>query len=419
MADIFISYVEEDGGIVREIAEGIEAAGYSVWYYERDGVVGASYLLQTRKAIDACQAFVLLISPKSVTSEQVTLEVVRAHETDKAFIPLRSNITHIEFAERQPEWSQAMGAATSTLIPPEGPSVTIPQVLRGLKKLNIAPRPAADSGQLPAAPLRKFEPATQEPAPAPLKTVDHLAKPKPTPDRPRKNIYLIAAAAVTALMVVIAVIIFWPDSKTAGEEPDSKTVGDEMITKEQFRDQFDDLESWTKPSSWSVDKGWLLINGSPELGYLSSHRYRDFTASFRLRIDGDDGAAWALRVNEKGYYLFALTGPTDTQFGQFVTYLYLADKDELQKVGTTYNLVRPLVVKGEYTITITVQKNVFIHKLKIESTPTGEWDGEEHKLAEYRDNTFPAGSIGFRAYIAERFAIGDLFVFPEGSDPLR
>ena len=61
MADIFISHVEEDGEIAVALAEGLEAAGYTTWYYERDTVPGPPYLVQVRKSIEEAQAFVLLI----------------------------------------------------------------------------------------------------------------------------------------------------------------------------------------------------------------------------------------------------------------------------------------------------------------------------------------------------------------------
>ncbi|MBI3965645.1 MAG: toll/interleukin-1 receptor domain-containing protein, partial [Chloroflexi bacterium] len=46
MADIFISYVEEDGDIVEPLARGLIEAGYSCWYYQRSSLPGASYLQQ-------------------------------------------------------------------------------------------------------------------------------------------------------------------------------------------------------------------------------------------------------------------------------------------------------------------------------------------------------------------------------------
>ncbi|MEX1257777.1 MAG: toll/interleukin-1 receptor domain-containing protein [Gemmatimonadota bacterium] len=62
MRDIFISHVEEDFPVVQELAQGLEAAGYSTWYYERDSGAGPSCLLQTRDAIMSAQAVLLLVA---------------------------------------------------------------------------------------------------------------------------------------------------------------------------------------------------------------------------------------------------------------------------------------------------------------------------------------------------------------------
>ena len=104
MGDVFIAHVEEDADVALEIALSLEEAGYSTWCYEVDSIPGPSYLIQTGKAVDEAKAVVVVISPHSVSSRQVTKEVVRAHETDKEFIPVRRDITHIEFQNRQPEW---------------------------------------------------------------------------------------------------------------------------------------------------------------------------------------------------------------------------------------------------------------------------------------------------------------------------
>jgi len=44
MGHIFVSHAEKDAGLAREIASGLQAAGYSTWYFERDVLPGASYL---------------------------------------------------------------------------------------------------------------------------------------------------------------------------------------------------------------------------------------------------------------------------------------------------------------------------------------------------------------------------------------
>lgn len=137
MSDIFISHVEENSNLAIEIAEGLEASGYSTWYYERDSLPGPSYLLQTSREIERSQAVVLIISPHSLSSHQVTKEVIRAHESDKPFVPVLKSITHVEFANRQPEWREAVGSATSITVPREGASVILPRILQGLRGMGI------------------------------------------------------------------------------------------------------------------------------------------------------------------------------------------------------------------------------------------------------------------------------------------
>lgn len=137
MSDIFISHVEENSELAIDIAEGLEASGYSAWYYERDALPGPSYLLQTSREVERSQAVVLIISPDSLGSHQVTKEVIRAHESGKPFIPVLKSITHVEFANRQPEWREAVGSATSISVPREGASVILPRILQGLRGMGI------------------------------------------------------------------------------------------------------------------------------------------------------------------------------------------------------------------------------------------------------------------------------------------
>ena len=87
MADVFISHVEEDFTRVREIAPRLESAGFTTWYYERDCVPGPSYLRQAGDAVDQSQAFLLIISTYSLSSHEVTTEIVRAHQRNKPFLP--------------------------------------------------------------------------------------------------------------------------------------------------------------------------------------------------------------------------------------------------------------------------------------------------------------------------------------------
>jgi len=145
MSDVFISHVEEDAEIALEIAVGLEEVGYRTWCYEVDNIPGPSYLIQTGQAVEQAKALVLIISPHSLGSRQVTKEVIRAHETGKEFVPVLRDITHIEFQNRQPEWREALGAASSIRIPMEGVADIIPRIISGIRASDILPgsRPEA------------------------------------------------------------------------------------------------------------------------------------------------------------------------------------------------------------------------------------------------------------------------------------
>jgi hypothetical protein len=134
---VFISHVEEDAKVALAVAEGLEKNGYQTWYYERDSLGGPSYLLQTKKAVEESQAVVVIISTNSLSSNQVSKEVVRAHESNKPFVPLLLGITHVEFQRRQPEWQEAIGAAASISIPKQGVSAILPRVVGGLASLGV------------------------------------------------------------------------------------------------------------------------------------------------------------------------------------------------------------------------------------------------------------------------------------------
>lgn len=153
MSDVFIIHVEEDADISLQVALGLEEAGYTTWSYELDSVVGSSYLLRASQAIKESKSVVLIISPHSLSSHQVTAEVIQAHESGKHFVPLLRDITHVEFQNRQPEWRIAVGSATSIRISQEGASSILPRIIDGLKALNIFPQ--AKLGASRIAQIRK------------------------------------------------------------------------------------------------------------------------------------------------------------------------------------------------------------------------------------------------------------------------
>jgi len=137
MHDAFICHSEADETIAIKVALALEEAGYSTWYYERDNVPGESYLIQVGRAIEESRALIFIASPNSITSGQVTAEVVRAYESRIPCVPLLLGITHRELGKRQQTLRQALVTATSIAIPEEGIAPILPRVLRGLENLDI------------------------------------------------------------------------------------------------------------------------------------------------------------------------------------------------------------------------------------------------------------------------------------------
>lgn len=138
MADLFISHAREDNALATRLAEALDRAGYSTWIYSRDSVPGLSYLVQTGQAIRDARCVIILISPASLQSHQVTREVIRTHEENKPVMPLLLGLTHDEFARRQSEWREALGSATSLVVPPEGLEPIFPRILAGLSAMGVA-----------------------------------------------------------------------------------------------------------------------------------------------------------------------------------------------------------------------------------------------------------------------------------------
>ena len=131
--DLFFCHCEADAALVDQLARLLEAAGCSIWSYSKDSVLGANYLLRTRKAVEAAVAFVVLISPESMESIQMDREIVRAHECGKTFFPILKGIEFSTFCQLKPEWHEAMGAHTAISMDQDGVSSLVPRLIEGLE----------------------------------------------------------------------------------------------------------------------------------------------------------------------------------------------------------------------------------------------------------------------------------------------
>jgi len=88
MPDIFISYSRKDSAQAIELAERLRESGVKVWI-DQQGIVGAEHWArEIAEGIRACSTFLLLLSPESVSSEEVLKELALASERRKRILPV-------------------------------------------------------------------------------------------------------------------------------------------------------------------------------------------------------------------------------------------------------------------------------------------------------------------------------------------
>jgi hypothetical protein len=83
MGRIFISYSRRDTEIVDSIAEAMIVAGLEIWIDRQDIQAGNTWRVQIVQGIDTCDAFVLMLSPASVASDNVRKEIDLAQDAGR------------------------------------------------------------------------------------------------------------------------------------------------------------------------------------------------------------------------------------------------------------------------------------------------------------------------------------------------
>ena len=219
--DVVICYAEEDSELAVRIANGLEAAGFSTWYYERDSVPGPPHIDQTTDAIESAEVVVLVISPRSIVAPQVESEVICAHEANKHFIPLLYELSHAEFEQQKPNWRRYLRAAASVRITPESVPAVLPRIVKGLERLREhtsrppppSPERGLDSGQTRPEPKRPARATDEHKGPASDEPGER-AKQKVIEDERRRSRrrrvarWVLSSIAGAVLVGVVAYLLF-------------------------------------------------------------------------------------------------------------------------------------------------------------------------------------------------------------------
>jgi adenylate cyclase len=88
LADIFLSYSSRDRLQAKQLRDLLSGAGYSVWIDQSGIDFATSWSGEIVEAIEACAAFLVLLSQNSVASENVAKELVLASEQKKKILPV-------------------------------------------------------------------------------------------------------------------------------------------------------------------------------------------------------------------------------------------------------------------------------------------------------------------------------------------
>ncbi len=88
MADVFISYANEDRDKAYAICKALEESGISCWIAPRDVPMGDPFIEAIRHAIIDSRAFLVIVSSHSNSSHQVQSEIQTASEKEKPVIPV-------------------------------------------------------------------------------------------------------------------------------------------------------------------------------------------------------------------------------------------------------------------------------------------------------------------------------------------
>jgi hypothetical protein len=87
MGHIFISYSHRDTDYAHGLANNLQSMGFEIWIDERLDY-GSQWPHEIQKQLDSCDAFILIMSPRSFASEWVQSELQRAKRKLKPIFPL-------------------------------------------------------------------------------------------------------------------------------------------------------------------------------------------------------------------------------------------------------------------------------------------------------------------------------------------
>jgi len=101
---IFISYSRSDADFATRLAQGLEKAGYEVWFDQADIKTGSRWDDEIVKGLDASQVFLVLLSNSSAASQNVKDEIGYAIDHNKQILPILIEACEVPFRLRRVQY---------------------------------------------------------------------------------------------------------------------------------------------------------------------------------------------------------------------------------------------------------------------------------------------------------------------------
>ncbi|MBM3314445.1 TIR domain-containing protein [candidate division WOR-3 bacterium] len=139
MGRVFISYAVEDLRVAQEIADGLAAAGHEPWLFTENMRPGVNYLGEICAAIDGSGAILFVVSPRSISSNQVEKEITHGFESGKPLIPVLLDITYEEFKHRSARLHHVLSGTNALSYRSGEGGRAVEQILAGLEALGVRP----------------------------------------------------------------------------------------------------------------------------------------------------------------------------------------------------------------------------------------------------------------------------------------
>jgi class 3 adenylate cyclase/tetratricopeptide (TPR) repeat protein len=139
VATVLISYSRHDAAAGAAVDKGLRQAGYRTARREEELQPGTSQTTRISEAVAQCDAAILVLSSRSVTSHDVPREAVEALEKGKLLVPVLLDVTPAQLQESQPGWRRAISGVATIAIGAGGIEDATSRLVDHLKAHSIYP----------------------------------------------------------------------------------------------------------------------------------------------------------------------------------------------------------------------------------------------------------------------------------------